>query len=860
MDALYHDAANEVTALRDHCVFNFDSTWLLEQNTMDKAANPNASTRPNFPFDRRSRPNTQPAARIGLLIALRTAWMVFSPVSRPAVTLTTEKFFASRVFRRVMTGASMTMEKSAMGTPAGSREQPDGTNPNGQRPECVVYLSNTARSGSPQANMRNEDRPLIHPIAARFLLPAILLLDVLHAGAAAGPGRPPLIPQPREFAAREPVSLAAGVRITAPGGNAEYRFAAEDLKLDLEARGVRLRDSAGAAQIYLLNDESKTARRLLRREGMTFDPAMQPEGYVLLTGKRKAFVVGHTGAGVFYGEQTLKQLVRARGDAPILEGAAIRDWPAMRWRGVHDDLSRGPVPTLAFQELQIRTFAAFKMNVYSPYFENTMQYASNPLPALPGGSISAADARTLVEYARQYHVTIVPEQEAFGHLHKVLMWQQYAPLAEIPYGSVLTPEQAGSMRLIVQWFDELAALYPGPFLHIGADETSELGQGQTASAVQERGQGAVYIDFLSRIHRSLAPLHRRLLFWGDVAMRSPGLVPRLPHDMIAVPWHYEPEPRGYAHWLDPYTRAGMETWVSPGVNNWNRVWPNFNLALENIQGFVAEGQKAGSTGMLNTIWNDDGEGLFLDDWYGVLFGAAAAWQAGAGDIGQFQQDYGAVFHGDATGAIDGAQRALMAAQQALAQAGLSDARDTYFWVDPWSAEGEKIGARLRPAGAQVRLDAERALTLIAQARATGTLRNPEALDAMELGARRIDFMAFKFQAADQIAAGYRRLYGGQKDRAISDHTSRDLWSLAGVNGLCEDLRDGYDYLRTRYSDVWLMENRPYWLDNVTARYDDAARLWMERGDKLLAAREQWREDHVLPAPETMGIPPMNSNR
>jgi hexosaminidase len=352
----------------------------------------------------------------------------------------------------------------------------------------------------------------------------------------------------------------------------------------------------------------------------------------------------------------------------------------------------------------------------------------------------------------------------------------------------------------------------------------------------------------------LAPLHRRLLFWGDVAMNSPALVPRLPRDMIAVAWDYEPEAQGYAEWLDPYTRAGMETWVSPGVSNWKRVWPNFNIALENIQGFVAEGQKAGSTGMLNTIWNDDGEGLFLEDWYGVLFGAAAAWQPGKSDISQFQQAYGEIFHGDASGAINDAQRALMDAHSTLITAGLDDARDDYFWLDPWSSRGQEIAAKMHPASARVRLDAERALTLIAQARAAGALRNPQALDAMELGARRIDFLVLKFQLAGQIADNYRRLYKGQKDQAISIHTSRDLWNMAGVSGLCEDLRDGYSYLRMRYSEVWLIENRPYGLENVTSRYDGAIRLWIERGDKLLAARDQWNDAHSLPAPETIGIP------
>ena len=357
--------------------------------------------------------------------------------------------------------------------------------------------------------------------------------------------------------------------------------------------------------------------------------------------------------------------------------------------------TRGPLPTLEFQKKQIRTFAAYKLNVYSPYFENTMQYASAPLPALPGGSISADDAKQLVAYAKQFHVTIVPEQEAFGHLHKVLTWQQYAQLGEIPNGAVLAPGQAGSMQLITAWFDELANIYPGPFLHIGADETAELGQGQTADDVKQRGLGAVYIDFLSRIHEALAPLHRRLLFWGDMAMNSPTLVPRLPHDMIAVAWEYDPQPQGFQRWLDPYTKAGMETWVAPGVNNWNRVWPNFDMALRNIQGFVADGQSAGSTGMLNTIWNDDGEGLFLEDWYAVLFGAAAAWQPGTSDIAQFQQDYGAVFHGDATTAINDAQQALIAAHQALGRAGLGDARDADFWVDPWGSAGQQIAAKIR---------------------------------------------------------------------------------------------------------------------------------------------------------------------
>jgi len=91
---------------------------------------------------------------------------------------------------------------------------------------------------------------------------------------------------------------------------------------------------------------------------------------------------------VFYGAQTVKQIVSGDGDQARLYRATIRDWPAMRYRGFHDDLSRGPVPTLDFQKKQIRTLAAYKVNVFSPYFEHTLAYDSNPLIAAPGGALT----------------------------------------------------------------------------------------------------------------------------------------------------------------------------------------------------------------------------------------------------------------------------------------------------------------------------------------------------------------------------------------------------------------------------------------------------------------------------------------
>jgi len=81
------------------------------------------------------------------------------------------------------------------------------------------------------------------------------------------------------------------------------------------------------------------------------------------------------------------------------------------------------------------------------------------------------------------------------------------------------------------------------------------------------------------------------------------------------------------------------------VANWNRLYPNNNQALGNIRAFMRDGQALGSTGVINTVWNDDGEGIFDENWFGVLFGAAAGWQRGK-LRGAFTDSYGLAFHRD----------------------------------------------------------------------------------------------------------------------------------------------------------------------------------------------------------------------
>jgi hexosaminidase len=711
---------------------------------------------------------------------------------------------------------------------------------------------------------------------SRYIGAALAALSTLASAQAS----PKLIPLPREVRVTADRPLSHGVHIhcqacasttatdSTPG--ADDAFATADLAAALEARKIPVSD-AGGFQIELT--------RLANHPVPNFTAEMKPEGYVIESTPTSLTVVAATAAGLFYGAQTVKQMIEGGGTQAVLHAADIRDWPAMKYRGLGDDLSRGPITTLEFQKHLIRTLATYKVNIYSPYFEHTQQYALNPLMA-PPNSVTAAEAEALVAYAKPYHITIIPEQEAFGHLHHNLLWEQYQALAETPHGAVLAPGQVGSIALITQMFKELAALYPGPFLHIGADETVDLGVGQTKAEVDSRGLAPVYLDFLQRIATALKPLNRKLLFWGDIAQDSPDLLKTLPQSFkdstIAIAWVYNPEARGYDRFLTPFTRAGFETWVAPSVNNFRKVYPNNNLALANIQRFTADGQRLGSTGQLNTIWNDDGEGLFNQDWYGILFGAAAAWQKGESPAPAFEESYGQVFHGDSTGDLNEAQKEMMLAHSVLKdQAKEGDGTNSIFWLDPMSKDGLRIGAQVRPYAHDLRLHAERALTLIAQARAAApgvasataatepypsaptTLRESDAIDALELGARRMDLIGLKFQLSDEIAQGYQRAYAMQAstDRKQRMAVARELSDINGVNGRIQDLIDTYSLLRDLYQQAWLRSNRPYGLRPVLEHYDYTIGVWLARSERLRSAQRQWSDTHTLPPAADLGIPP-----
>ena len=209
-------------------------------------------------------------------------------------------------------------------------------------------------------------------------------------------------PQPREDTPHpEKFQLIKNTRISlADSRSADDRFAANDFLDDLkQTTGLELKVGRGGARqnilIGLLSLPAIDAA--LRSADVTLPPSLNEEGYVLSVSRNGVVIGGATSTGVFYGLQTLKQLVRGNTTQGVyIQGVKITDWPAMRWRGVSDDISRGPVPTVDYIKRQLRTFAMYKLNMHSFYMEHTFSSKAHPLIGPEGGSLTPEEIRELV--------------------------------------------------------------------------------------------------------------------------------------------------------------------------------------------------------------------------------------------------------------------------------------------------------------------------------------------------------------------------------------------------------------------------------------------------------------------------------
>ena len=665
-----------------------------------------------------------------------------------------------------------------------------------------------------------------------FLVAVFALLATLAATASSGLAAPALVPAPSEV---KSAPCHGSISLAKP-----LQFPREVDAGGFELLRERWRALGIPAPVLVAPDRAAGhGTRDVAIYGLAIsDVHMTTDVYHLATDGRRIAIAAtkqaHTNEGEFDALMTLAQLPERSGSRWVLPCVRIEDHPAMRWRILSDDVSRGPFPTMEYAKERIRTLASLKMNGWSPYMEQVFEDPRHPFVAWPNGW-SAAQLRELAVYARRFHVALIPEQQTFAHMHESLKWEQLAPLAELPHGYLLAesdPATYAYLEPLVKGV--IAATKPAPFVHLGADEPIDLGRGRTPRTPQ------VFADHVKRVAAFVAGSGARPMIWDDAIQQDHAILALLPKNVVVVSFHYGVE-KTYKPYIDTVANAGFDQMIAPGAANWNEIYPDLATAYANVARFGAEAKGAsGMLGMFMTVWHDDGETLFEATWPAVAYAAATAWQSQPVDDATWHATFARAFFGTADARYAADLDALQAIRPLL-HTTPSDQPDYLFWRDPFDPRVQARAGTLDLAG--VRNRAETVLTHLWPGAAEPPLHG-KAAATMVLGAMRYDQLARRLQIGKEA----RDYYDDARAHAGKPNVSQVYRSLGIAKYLCWEMRNALADIEHVYVAAWQRESTLSGLAHMRAHYrvaEDDAQRCADRIDGVM--REDYLRRGVVPA-------------
>ena len=572
------------------------------------------------------------------------------------------------------------------------------------------------------------------------------------------------------------------------------------------------------------------------------------EGYQLLIEPERIWLTANTPAGLFYGVQSLKQLVRAEanlldfqnltGLEPIkIPCLKITDFPAFPYRAIMDDISRGPLPNMDFLKKQIVRMAGLKINLLTYYTEHVVKTDKHPAFS-PLQGITLGEFKELSAFAEQYNVRLIGNFQSLGHANKVLASPKYAHLGATH--RMFKPGDPETLRFLTEVYDEMLPSFSADFFNINADEAWDLSR-----LAQTKGQpGQAYASHVVPLLQHLIEAGKKPMLWGDMALAYPEVFDFLPKEATVLAWNYDAL-EDFSEYIDPLKNRGIDFWICPGILNSNRTFPDFLQAYINIQNFANQGYKAGASGIMTCVWDDGGRHFFAKDWYGVAMAAEQSWHPNDEPKNDFDRRFSKTFFSD--------EKMLLPTffKQVIELADLypTQKMNTHFFAMELLPEpGDSIVWSTKDWEAVARRVGESDLVL-QQLPAYADWSDDRLLLAETLSDYQKILLAR--QAILKIKSWYEQAIVHQK--TDPDEVGIYLrWALEEAASLWEDWAFVYP---KEFTTDWLSENRTYWLQEATSVYrkkgDDFAAL----KNRLESATENFAPElgQYLPTLKEVGL-------
>ena len=254
-----------------------------------------------------------------------------------------------------------------------------------------------------------------------------------------------------------------------------------------------------------VTDEPVTSNAIILATGLNTDNA---EAYQLKVNQDNVTITGTSEAGTFYGIQTLRKSLPITNKGDIsLPAAEINDYPRFSYRGVHLDVSRHFFPADSVKRF-IDMMALHNINrlhwhltddqgwrieikkrpelttIGSKRSETVIGYNSGEYDGIPySGFYTQDEAREIVKYAQERHITVIPEIDLPGHMQAALAAYPELGCTGGPYEvwkmwgvseDVLCAGNDKTLTFIEDVLNEIVDIFPSEYIHVGGDECPKV--------------------------------------------------------------------------------------------------------------------------------------------------------------------------------------------------------------------------------------------------------------------------------------------------------------------------------------------------------------------------------------------------
>jgi hexosaminidase len=414
--------------------------------------------------------------------------------------------------------------------------------------------------------------------------------------------------------------------------------------------------------------------------------ALEEQAYKLGLASSGIRITANAPAGLFYGVETLVQLVKRAEGKLWLPAAEIIDWPDLDQRNIYWD-DNHHLERIEVLKQALRQAAFYKINGFVIKLNGHFEYKSAPAVVDPY-ALSPEQLQELTNYGLKYHIQLIPYLDGPAHIAFILKHPEYARLREFPDSNYeLCSTNPDSYKLLDGMYQDLLDSNKGvKYFMLSTDEAYYVGLAnndncRSAELAKKLGSvGKVEAQFLDKAAGYLHDHGRTVMFWGEYPLKVSD-IPSLPPYLVSGEVYGPPFDRAFkAHSIRQmiYTSTeGVEPYfpnyyLLPESKLFNhiRLSDRLNEMYQHIS-FDCSRRNADLIGVVVAGWGD--EGLHPETfWLGYATGTGWGWHPASPGAAEASSSFYQLFYGD--GAVDMGRVYQLISTQAE------------FWDSSWDRE------------------------------------------------------------------------------------------------------------------------------------------------------------------------------